>query len=255
MGDGMDCYMELIGNSGVYLDFGEHAVCVDGIFQKGRCFSDMPMEMKRAIFGMNSRYANATCLLFTHRHIDHFFVSGVNQYVSHNDVSHVLVPCGDPKHWDEMDSQGDLENDWLYLGKEKEPFQKTLWEGCRFFGYPTVHMGGNLYAHSHHHTICLEVAGKSFVFAADADCVWENFWWCQNKKIDVLCINPLFLQHQMGRQIIEQLDIEYVVVYHIPFGEDDTSGLCEVAKGALEQYPAEQKIIVFSEEGQRFLVK
>lgn len=260
----MSSYIERIGNSGVLVVHENVRILIDGIFTSGPYFSEMPQAMKKAVFSMDSPYKDVDYLIFTHRHMDHFSKEYVKEYLKKNQVKKVLLPINHGIAWDGLESQGELELPSekarlvvAYYASQGKCFEAQLAEDIFVRCYRSIHMGGVQYRHTNHYMIELKIAKHRLLFVADADVVDENFANIErNKKVDVVFVNPLFFQSTKGQREIERFHAEKIVLYHLPFEEDDVSGLIKLAKNIKETYePKEGQVVLFLEKEQRIQLR
>ena len=226
-----DISFELIANSGVLVDFGDVRILVDGIFGKNAYFSQPVKEMQKAVFGMQSRFQNIDCLVFTHRHSDHFSSSYLRKYLETNQVKRVYLPKAQASEGDfAMDNapvQGDMITE-ICTGFG-EVFS-DVFDGIGIRYHRSVHTGGADFAAVSHYSVALERHGRIFVFAADVESTPENFEVIKKSgKIEKGFVDPLFFNKAAGRRILDELDVKETVIYHIPFESEDPTALRSVA--------------------------
>lgn len=262
MGD----FIELIGNSGVLMKYRGINILIDGIFTGGAHFSPLPREMKKAVFGMASAYRDIEYLLFTHRHIDHFSLEYLKEYLRHNQVSSIYLPQAQQDEWDELECKGMLEDTFSgvmhnYEGAFGGYTQEHLSEDITLRFHRSTHMGGAAYEKTIHYMIELLLDGDRYLFVADADAREENLSCIPaDGKTKMIFVNPLFFQNPKGQKILKELQPENIVIYHLPFAEDDSSGLRELARTAVAQAALSQAVgkikdvILFCEQGQRLQI-
>ena len=84
--------VQLVANSGILVETGTLRILIDGIYGENRYFTPPLKEVRKAVFGMNSRYRGLDCLLFTHRHVDHFCAPYADEYAKNNRLWGLYVP-------------------------------------------------------------------------------------------------------------------------------------------------------------------
>ncbi len=254
----MEDYMELIGNSGVLITYAGARILIDGIFTGGQYFSQLPREMKKAVFGMESVYRDIEYFLFTHRHLDHFSLEYMKEYLHHNQVKAVFMPQVQNKKWDKLEPRREMEEHFfdvvtVYEGEFGEFTEIQLQELCKVRFYRSRHLGGADYAGTVHYMIELILHNQSYLFTADADVKEDNFAQLISKKrIKTVFVNPLFFQNPKGRRLLEKLYPKQVVIYHMPFAEDDQFFLRKIAQESVEKFQTNAyEAVLFSEPKQR----
>ncbi|SFL60746.1 MBL fold metallo-hydrolase [Pelosinus propionicus] len=254
----MKVQMELIANSGVFIKVGESTILVDGIFGESPFFSQPVSEIQKAVFGTTSKYKNINYLIFTHRHIDHFSSVYLDKYISNNEIKKVYMPKLS-QETNSFEDKGPLLN-LVSTNKIQEfyaPFgelyKEELIQDCTLTCFRSVHMGGREYQDTRHYTIMLTIEEENYIFAADADYMMNNFEAIMDKiNVTAVFINPLFLSNSRGQNILDRLKPERVVIYHIPFENEDKMGLRKlVAREILKYKNKPYKIIALTEKDQR----
>jgi len=235
--------IQLLANSGVYIQGCGLRFLVDGIYGKNRFFSPPLKEVQKAVFGMNSPYRNVNYLLHTHRHTDHFCAAYVNEYASNNTVDGIFVPRSSPDPDSFLEDRGALPKAAL-LGCLREisvgpgeVCRIPLKNGCEAAYVRCRHLDGNSYASVLHCGLLLTLGPQRFLFAADADSTEENLRAFQALgPLTAVFVTPLFFLHPAGRHMLEVLRPERVVLYHLPLAEDDVTKLRPLAQRELADY-------------------
>jgi L-ascorbate metabolism protein UlaG (beta-lactamase superfamily) len=253
----MKVKMELVANSGIFITAGDSTILLDGIFGENSFFSQPVGEMQKAVFGMASKYKDIDYLIFTHRHIDHFSSMYLDEYISNNEVKKVYIP----RLRQETNSLEDKNSLLSLTSIEKveeydipfgEYHKEELTPNCTLTYFRSVHMGGGEYQDTRHYTIMLTIEEKNYIFAADADYMVKNFEVIKDiPNLAAVFINPLFFTNTKGQNILDNLKPERVVIYHIPFEDEDKMGLRKlVTRDILKYKDKPYKIIALTEKDQ-----
>lgn len=237
--------VQLVANSGILVETGTLRILIDGIYGENRYFTPPLKEVRKAVFGMNSRYRGLDCLLFTHRHVDHFCAPYADEYAKNNRLGGLYVPRAglDPDSFLEdrrplpkAAEKGVLHE--IHLEGE-ETFRAELAEDCALTYFRTEHLDSRSYGAVEHCAILLETAGRRLLFAADASASAEN---CRRFRalapLTAVFVTPLFLVDPAGRHLLEELRPAQTVLYHIPFEEDDVTQLRGMVRRQLAADPA-----------------
>jgi hypothetical protein len=60
-----------------------------------------------------------------------------------------------------------------------------------------------------------------------------------SQRIDILIVNWLFLNNRMGRALINIVNPKQLLIYHLPFENDDIYNYIKIAKNDLKRYESE----------------
>lgn len=237
--------IQLVANSGVMVGFDGIRILIDGIYGRNRYFSPPQKEMQKAVFGMSSVYRDIDFLLYTHRHTDHFDAAYADEYAVNNQVKAIIVPRAgmepdsfleDRRPLPKAAEKGVLREVHM-VGEDR--MQIPLSRECSARYLRTQHLDCKSYAAVEHCAVLLELGEKKLLFAADADgCEKNRERFSALGHLTAMFVTPLFLLHPDGRHMLESLLPEQVVLYHIPFQQDDCTGLRSMVEKELDQpYP------------------
>jgi ribonuclease BN (tRNA processing enzyme) len=179
--------VQLIANSGLWLEFANQHFLIDGIYGATPYFSPPQKEMQKAVFGMESCYRNADKIFFTHRHVDHFSSKYLNEYLKNNQVESVFVPAisNNP---DPFEDRGQVFGTGAAerLHEIKLDYGETqtysLGLKCSAQFIRTKHLDAQNYSEICHCMLHLTLGEVSMLFAADSLDAEENFQALLNKK-------------------------------------------------------------------------
>lgn len=231
-----------IGNSGIFIKYKDTTILIDGIFQKTKYFSSPVNEMQKAVKGMPSIYSNIDYLIFTHRHADHFSSKYLNEYIKNNRIKRIFLTKESEKTNSQaldmgsvlVDNSNQFEEFNLQYG---EKMCIELSKECRLSYFRSVHAGGSRYIQIKHYTVVLSINGKQMIFGSDADSIEQNFSPIEMfKNVDMIFVNPLFFNSNKGQNFLDGLTLKKAVIYHIPFSEDDITGLRELVVKDMARY-------------------
>lgn len=251
-----------LANSGVLAEGEGLRLLVDGVYGENRYFTPPLKEVRKAVFGMDSAFRGLDYLLFTHRHTDHFSAVYADEYVRNNASLRGLVvpaPGEDPAAFleDRKPLPKALARGILREAAPPEGGRCVLdlAEGCRVTCLRCGHLDGGTYGTVIHCAILLEIGGCRILFAADADASEENrAAFSDLGPLDAVFVTPLFYLHPEGRRILAMLG-GVTVLYHLPFAEDDVTGLRPLAERILRDYGRPGRALAFMEPGQTLLLE
>lgn len=246
--------VEFIVNSSIYIETDSCRILLDGIHGRNPHFTLPRKEMRKAVFGMNSRFKDVDYLIFTHRHTDHFDAASTDEYVRNNNVKGVycLLASDDPSSYledrrelFECRQRGILREirfaDADSLSFELEPNIRLIY--CR-----TAHLDSSFYKLPNA-AICLQIDNKQLLFMGDTDHNDAVKHLVMSLGIiDGMFVTPLFLAHSVGRNIINTVKPKEVVIYHLPDEADDTTKLRLLCDKNLK-YEYACPVRVFDNEG------
>ena len=229
--------VRLIANSGVYIRWGEKQILLDAIYGENQYFSPPQKEIKKAVFGLTSRYRNVEHVLFTHRHTDHFHAPFVDEYAVYNAVKGIYVPVASPDPNSYLEDRRPLPKAAgrgvlrEVVLREGETVEYTLAPDCTATFLRCRHLDGDTYDAVSHCAVLLTFEQKRLLFAADADYCRENSELFRTLgALNAVFVTPLLYAVSNGRNLLEKLGTEQVVLYHIPYEEDDSTGLRPLAR-------------------------
>ena len=249
--------IRFLANSGVFIQYGGLRLLVDGIYGKNRFFTQPLKEIQLAVFGMNSPYRDADYVIHTHRHVDHFNAGYVDEYAANNNVKGVFAPRSSQDPSSFLEDIGPLRKAaakgvlWEPAPAPGESASRQLGQDAFVTYYPCRHLDQKSYPAVAHCAVGLTLGQQRFLFAADADPCAENDWCFQGPgALTAVFVTPLFLIQPHGRQLLKTLAPEHVVIYHLPFQEDDVTGLRPMVERELADYGGELPLTALMEPGQ-----
>lgn len=245
----------LIANAGVLVEYKGTKILIDGIHYDNRhYFSKVSDEVLKSMTEGNGKLRNIDYLLFTHNHVDHFSPKYTMKYLERNTISRIYMPkTGDGK-FNELQNfilDKDIPYRFLEIPLGKK-ISYMLNENMGITIFNTVHMGDQ-FKDVENYCYVITAGEQNILFTADAD--YNLGYYRQvlgNLKIDVVFINPLYLNSADGRKVVtEVLKPKKTVIYHIPFEEDDKVNFRKMVKKDTEKHKRNMpEIIILSDEFQ-----
>ncbi len=226
--------MTLIANAGILVEYDQKKLLIDGIYHtKMEGFSNIPDRILSEIRSGYGKMSDVDCLLFTHAHEDHFSADLLLELLNNGfqKERYVLLPSGmvlkdtgKMKGFSEKSEKCKIE----FHVEERIPLR--LMNEIELEVLPVKHMG-EAYQDVQNNCLLVTLGTNRILFTGDAEPNVELFRsLIGNRKILGVFVNPLFYHQKEGTRIIEEiLKPEFVVVYHVPFPEDDKFYLGKMA--------------------------
>jgi hypothetical protein len=106
--------------------------------------------------------------------------------------------------------------------------------------FSAVH-AGEQYADVKNYCYLINFAGRKVFIISDSDYDSEYFSkMLKNEEIEAVFVNPLFLNNKIGRKVLtDAVKAERVIVYHLPFAEDDKYKMRQMVSRDAEKYKEE----------------
>ncbi|WP_027184422.1 MBL fold metallo-hydrolase [Desulfovibrio inopinatus] len=218
----------LIANAGVMVEQNGTGLLVDGMHHEGgHPFSRVPQSEMASMRDSAPPFEHLDYLLFTHEHPDHFTPGYVLEYLRHRPIQGLLLP-------DETGGSADYADLLGHVRKQNiphhtfglEPGQTRhvrLAEHLHITAIGTLHMGPQ-YQDVRNDCFLVALNGMNILFTGDADHVAEYYENAlHNVRLDAVFVNPIFYHNPHGQHIINTIfRPRHVIIYHMPFAEDDT---------------------------------
>jgi len=238
-----------ISNAAVFLRYGETTLLIDGLYRDNSgWFSAIPDKVLKEMLQGQGELRNIKYLLFTHSHADHFYAPYLIEYLEHNQVTGLCLPPVE-------------QSSVLLKGKAKEvvlPFDELgrsrLTEGISIEYLEMRHLDPKFY-HVVNRCFLIQAGEKELLFLGDADYRQEAFLPLAGRRIDIVFVTPVFFNHEKGKRILREIiQPRKIVVYHLPFSEDDRMQFGKMARRDAERYgETGQQISIWDRFGQSFL--
>lgn len=230
----------LLGNQGIIMEGCGMRLLADGLHTGAPevSFSGIHPPVLADMLAGRGEYANLDCLLFTHRHVDHYNVSLATQYLQHNRVQGVFLPRDDsPKITDFADALATAhvptEHMHLPMGETRSVWLSP--EVC--VTYARIRHAGAKYKDVPHYALHIRMGNATFLLAGDAD--YDDATFARlagHLPLTAMFVNFLYTNAAAGRRILSQRQPQHIVVYHLPFKADDHSGYRHTAASDAKKY-------------------
>ncbi len=222
----------LIANAGLLLEYDGVTLLLDGIFGRGgHPFSVPTEETRQKLMNGEHPFERLDYLLFTHAHPDYFSPEMTLELLRRRPVKGVFLP--DTRSARESGLVAWLEQSGtpaVLLSDATDHAAYQIEPHIGVHPFRTRHLDQK-YEHVKHFCYVLTFGEKRVLITADADYVHEDFAGLGDVRLRAAFVNPLFFSTlRTGRFFKGTLNAETVCVYHIPFREDDATGM----RGRLE---------------------
>ncbi len=217
----------LVANAGLLLEYDGTTLLLDGIYgREGHPFSNLPDKAWQRMLNAEHPFEKIDYLLFTHAHPDHFSPEMTLEFLERRRVKGVFLP--DTRS---VRESGLIER-LTQSGTPAVPLSGTtdhasyqIEPEISVHAFLTPHLDKK-FAHVKHFCYLLTFGEKRLLITADADYVHEDFACLGDTRLRAVFVNPLFFSAlRTGRFFHGSLNAETVCVYHIPFREDDATGM------------------------------
>lgn len=219
----------LLANAGLYIEIDDERFLIDALhYNNDHEFSRLPKNICWDMLHGVGKYSNVHNILISHFHPDHFTLKEVMSYIKNNDVREIFSSDKINKRKDLINCIKDSEIKCNIIEKaQKKNFKVGKIEISAFY---TPHLG-EIYKDITNICYILKGENKSVLFIADGDYREEFFIKnLENENIDVVFVTPIFFNNKNGRAILENvIKANKVIIYHIPFEEDDKRHYYEIS--------------------------
>ena len=238
----------LIANAGILVEYNGIGFLVDGIHTADDPpFSRVPEADLAAMRQGVPPFTHLDYLLFSHEHGDHCSPPAVLAHIYARPVQGIFLP--DTAHGSQELAR--LRRHILRLGIPHWSLglapgtsrRIVLTDHVQVTVIGTRHMGPQ-YQEVRNDCFLLELDGRTLLFTGDGDHVWDYYAPAlSGKQLDAVFVNPLFYHHKKGQRILRELfHPRHVLIYHLPFPEDETLRLTAMVYRDRERFasPATQ---------------
>jgi len=256
-----DITLTLIANAGILIEYDGTGILVDGVHHDATSrFSPVSrVDLLHMRLGKQA-FKTLDYLFFSHEHSDHFSPLYVTELIHAREIHKVFLPkAASPSpelgllcnHLRKKSVEADILS--LQPG-EFAPFQL----GPNITGriIATRHMGPQ-YQSVINYCYLFDLSGVTLLFTGDGDFVREYYEAALSGiELDLVFVNPLFYQHPQGQKLINTLFTpKHLVVYHLPFPEDDTMGLGSMVERSKQRFQCtERHTHIFQAEKQSLVL-
>jgi L-ascorbate metabolism protein UlaG (beta-lactamase superfamily) len=232
--------IKLIANAGVLVRYRGIRFLIDGLYyDNGHGFSNIPEQLLDKMMHGKDEFKNIEYLIFTHNHQDHFNAEYTMEYLKNNDITCIFMPSDGSCALIEL--QNYIKESYIDYRFLKIPIGERYCykvnEDISITIFNTSHMGKQ-YSSVENYCFLLSLGAKNILFTADADYALSYF---ENPlagiDVDTVFVNPLFFNNKAGRNVIEKvIRPNKVVIYHIPFPEDEKLRLRKIVERDMIRY-------------------
>lgn len=248
--------LTLTANEGVLISRGDFRLLADGLHHGGGGFSPVSPDLLAQTTGGEGPFSQVPFLFFSHCHPDHFAPDAVEAYLLANDVQALFLPAREGERLPQLLAAARSRHTQVRL-LDTAPGRARLYSlapGATLAVFSSPHAGG-VYSGVSHYCGLVELGGFRLLLLGDSDYVPDYFQaMTASVEVDVLLVNPLFLNKEAGRQVIQAIGPRRLVVYHLPFAKDDRMNLRATALRDLERFPDLPPAQLLLEEGQTLLL-
>lgn len=228
-----------IANDGILLSTDSVKIFIDALHtQKVPIFSSVPDNILQEMRAGNGRLNNVDYLLATHAHKDHFSQEEVGIYLGHNRVKAIFTTNKAGLLLRESTDKHLLRDvRHIVMDSAIEEMKTVEFPEVRIKYFRIEHMGPE-FRDVEHFAFIVEIDGINFLHLGDSafnkDYLTQML---QNECIDILFCNFPFVNHSLGRIVInESIRPRQIYVMHLPFAEDDQCNYRGMLKKDLEKY-------------------
>ncbi len=214
---------------------------VDGLHKStNTTFSGVSESVLDKLFNAEeSKFKNINYLLFTHLHVDHFSAEYTDEFLEIHNLKASFFPSGLKEKHKSLIKKIDEKSAVSYYFEMELGEKKIIDIGDNFSltAFPSLH-AGEQYRDVENYCYLINFAGKKLFIISDSDYDAEYFKEIlKNEEIDILFVNPLFINNPRGREVITKaISPKKLVVYHIPFKEDDKYKFRKMLSRDLKKY-------------------
>ena len=237
----------LTANAGILLQTEKASFFVDALHAEGNYpFSRVPEDLLQLMNTGANAFRNVDYLIFTHSHPDHYSPYVVLDYLKHNRVKRIVLPC------QEEPEDSARERDLLkWIDESKIPAWRLHQERGALHTYmpaPDIYLTAMCMPHiserfADRNCICLLISagGRQVLFTSDCDYQNQEFFKPFGKvELDAVFVNPLFFHEEEGRKILsDTLSPRHVLVYHVPFEHEDTLSMRALVRQDIRKHAAD----------------
>ena len=221
-------------NSGLYLYGSDTGILIDAIhagYKEG--YSDMPEKLLSDLYNGKGIFRYADGLLFTHLHPDHYDSDKAGRYIDNHHAISVYGPhC---------------------LQSNIQPIRTSAWTGTLRIGnleivvMKSVHDGVSD-RQTPHVSFLVKVGQERILIPGDADLMAEDGKIAKqlsSEQIDIMFGNYYQIFTERGQNALRIISPERLVIYHLPFPNDDRYEYNEQARLSLKRYPKDLPNVEF----------
>jgi L-ascorbate metabolism protein UlaG (beta-lactamase superfamily) len=233
----------VVANCGLLVVSPEAKVLIDGIYQLGildkaeHLFSSISEEVMDQIINGQGEFGNIDCLLFTHCHYDHFSGVKTGECIGENNISSILLPEDESPEVIALKDQGAKSGtEFVTMASPLGIVKEYIIEDISIKYFKSLHCGKNL-SQVKHYCFLLTINDKKIYISGDADFT-NNYQkdMLRDEVISLAFFNPLSFNHKSGHNLINNLNPEKAIMYHVPFEKDDRKGFRRVSGKSINRF-------------------
>lgn len=241
--NGNDCIkITLVANAGILIEHKGVGLLVDGVHhEEGHPFSRVSESDMKLMQQGRDIFSNLDYLLFTHEHPDHFSPRLVAELIQRRPVKGLFLPSecqGSPELAFLLGQVRSRGIPYWTLGLEPGETKRIVLPGDLIVTViGTRHMGSQ-FRTIHNDCFLLTLAGKNLLFTGDADHISDYFAdGLREVALDAVFVNPIFFHNPSGQEIINEIfRPRNVVIYHMPFDQDDTMHFSYMVQSDIQRH-------------------
>jgi L-ascorbate metabolism protein UlaG (beta-lactamase superfamily) len=231
----------LLANAGIILQYNETKILIDGLHENNEeMFSGLSKHvLDDLLMGEKPLFRNIDYILYTHCHYDHFTARCNEVFLEKHRVKGMFIPDRQTEEFISLRKTAMRQSNqiWLLdipLGEKKEI---QLLDDISVTIFRSIHAGDE-YADVENFCYMLNFHGRKIFIIGDSEYNAQYFSkMLAGESIEVAFINPMFLNKHAGREVITQaLKPEKLVVYHIPFEDQDKSIFRKLVPHDIKKY-------------------
>jgi L-ascorbate metabolism protein UlaG (beta-lactamase superfamily) len=226
----MDCVLTLTANAGVIVEIGKTRILIDALHnEKIPGFSAVTPEILSAI-GEKFRICEPTAVIATHAHPDHASADLWNKARCRWPNTRFISP-GFPL----------IGTDELSVERQQLQLESGTIDAVRLPHEADAKM------ETKHYGYLLELDGCGILVPGDCsiDAASQLHAFVGGRQVDIALLNFSWITLPKARAIIEeQFYFGHLVLYHLPFLEDDVDGFRDAAFKAVESMSAQNSRIL-----------
>ncbi|WP_373481491.1 MBL fold metallo-hydrolase [Acetobacterium sp.] len=235
-----------IANAGILITGAGKKILIDGIHSfEPFGFSPVPATVLNHIIAGQGIYEDIDYLLFTHCHKDHLNMHKLTDYCLLNTPQMLVLPK-------DGSSLENITGNITFLDMELWA-EKVIHEehDLKLIAYKTIH-DGKEYRDVDHYVYQINLLERHILVMGDTDFRrLELEPLLASQSIDILIVNWLFLNNRIGRAFINKVNPQQLLIYHLPFENEDSYNYIKIAQSDLKRYESEMpktKLLLSCEE-------
>ena len=247
-----------VANSGILISSKDKKVLIDGIHATNvPPYFPVPPRYIEKMLAEQDPFDDISILFFTHHHTDHFDPDLTNDMLKQNQhmqligTSSVLNMLSTCENYDEAYAS--------QIRPISLPRHKSLQMSLRSIPFEVTSLfhDGETYQSVENFSYLIEIKNKLILHVGDAQPSASNFQSSDmtGKKVDVLIVPFPFIGLASGRQIINSMDPQHVIVTHLPDKNQDEGNYLFNTYNVYKKYSSKlPKTTFFTKPGQKISI-